>query len=1240
MTHRRVGARAAATIGVLLASTLWPTVVTATRIGDAPAADDPATPPPAAVVPPPAPTTVSATAPSDTGAWGPLLDWGMQAKHMVTLSTNKVLVWSTGDNARVWDPTTGTFALAPATFGDLHCAGQSTLADGRVIVVGGVNGPPHDGTNITSIFDPVTQTWTRGADMTDFRWYATSTTLADGKVLATSGDAPDGTRSQIPEVYDPATNRWARLTGAVRDQALYPFMFVLPNGKTYDAGPKSSTATLDHAGTGSWSAGPTGLWSTSGYSESQVMYRPGRILRAGGGDPAIKRASVIDMTAASPAWREIAPMAFARRRMNLTILADGTVMAIGGTGQSDSETAAVLAGEIWDPATEAWTTVASMAEARMYHSAAVLLPDGRIVVGGGEAAGRLRAQTYSPPYLFKGPRPTMSGAPGTAAYGSSFTFSSPEAADLVSVALIRPSAATHAIDMNQRYVPLTFTRSGTTVTATAPASGGVAPPGDYMLIVKTSAGVPSVASWIRIGTSANIEPGTISGTVTDGATTSPIQGATVSTGGRSTTTDASGAYTLSDIAAGEAQVTVAASGYATVVRQALVTGGQTTTLDVAMQRPGDVAGIVTNSQTGSPVSGATIGYPGGVTVTDATGHYTVSGLPAGSHELTFAATGYVSQDRTAVVTAGATTALDVALAPTTTFVTGEVRDAVSQAVIVGATVSVDIGQTTTTDAQGRYRIDLLPGTYQVTASASGHQSSTGTAVINGGSYATLDFSLVPNAGSGSTLTFTPTADATVKNTNPTKNYGTGLELLLRKGDATNITTNTSYLRFAVSGLAGRTVSSAKVRLKVTDAGPQGGALHRTSNGWTETGVTWNTAPPADGAALAVMGAVSAGQWVDFPLPTGTVTGDGQLDLVLLAGAANSVYYASRESADKPQLIVDVAGGPAPSATPNPTPTVAPTATPTVAPTATPTTAPTATPTVVPTATPTVAPTATPTVAPTATPTVAPTATPTVAPTATPTVAPTATPSPTPPPGGGSTIRQMTFEGGLRDPSTGVDTVSGVVTLDTATPIHGTASARFANTTGYLQEAFPATADTFVTMRLRLMAFPSGSPRIVLLSNAGTTIGNLTLSSAGRLRLRNASTTIGAESAPLVVGDTYLIGLHQQAGTGGNAVLEAFLAPDGGTFAAPFARLATGAWTTSADRIRFGATNGTAVDLTVDDVLVGSGSMPAPVASSGAIVLAAAVPGSSYASMTIDRATGFPAITDPASLYSCPVTPVA
>ncbi len=658
---------------------------------------------------------------------------------------------------------------------------------------------------------------------------------------------PDGTRSQVPELYNPSTNTWTRLTGAVRDQPLYPFMFVLPNGRTYEAGSKAGTATLDVNGTGSWTAGPTALYSTSGYSESAVMYRPGKVLRAGGGDPAIARAMVVDMTAASPAWREIAPMSFARRRMNLTILADGTVMAIGGTGQADSATAAVLAGRDLGPDSETWTTVASMGEARMYHSRAVLLPDGRIVVGGGEAAGRLRAQVYSPPYLFKGHARRSRRRPGRQRMVPHFAITSPHAAGIASVSLLRPTAATHAFDMNQRYVPLSFTKAGNTITATAPASGGVAPPGDYMLIIKSAAGVPSVASWIRVGTAGNLQPGTISGVVTNGTTSAPIAGASVSTNGRSTTTDATGHYTLTDVPAGEAQVTVQAAGYASEVRQVVVTGGATTTLDVAMFRPGNVAGRVTNAATGATLAGVTVGYPGGVTLTDAAGRYAIAGLAAGSHTLTFAATGFESTDRTVVVQADQTTTVDVQLTPTTTFVTGEVRDAVTTATIAGATVSIHTGQTTTTDAQGRYRVDLPPGSYTVTASASGHVSSSGTAVINGGSYATLDFSLAPTPpGSGTSLSLAPAADAHVTNANPTKNYGQDLALRLRLGDAANTISYSSHLRFDVAGLAGRAVTGVTLRLKVTDSGPHGGTVYPTATTWTESGITWSNAPPPSG----------------------------------------------------------------------------------------------------------------------------------------------------------------------------------------------------------------------------------------------------------------------------------------------------------------------------------------------------------------------------------------------------------
>ncbi|MGH2706799.1 MAG: galactose oxidase-like domain-containing protein, partial [Actinomycetota bacterium] len=220
-----------------------------------------------------------------------------------------------------------------------------------------------------------------------------------------------------------------------------------------------------------------------------------------GGDidqTASKRVSVIDM-GGSRHWRSVAPMAFPRRRHNLTILADGSVMAVGGTTFSDDEKAAVFEGEIFNPETESWTTVAPLSEPRMYHSASALLPDGRLVIGGGEVQrARNHVQIYSPPYLFKGPRPTITSAAEQAGYAASLSVATPDAARITSVALIRPSAVTHGFDSNQRYVPLTFRQAEGGLSVDTPSNGNIAPPGYYMLVIKDANGVPSPARWIRL----------------------------------------------------------------------------------------------------------------------------------------------------------------------------------------------------------------------------------------------------------------------------------------------------------------------------------------------------------------------------------------------------------------------------------------------------------------------------------------------------------------------------------------------------------------------------------------------------------------------------------------------------------------------------------------------------------------------------------------------------------------------
>ena len=239
------------------------------------------------------------------------------------------------------------------------------------------------------------------------------------------------------------------------------------------------------------------------------------------------------------------------------------------------------------------------------------------------------------------------------------------------------------------------------------------------------------------------------------------------------------------------------------------------------------------------------------------------------------------------------------------------------------------------------------------------------------------------------------------------------------------------------------------------------------------------------------------------------------------------------------------------------------------------------------------PTNTPPPGATATPTNTPpaTATPTNTPIASAT--PTATSSPTAtPPAGGAPIKSITFESGrLVDATNGVDSTSGSVTLEIASPLKGSYSARVAAADAYLQESFSATDDLYVSLALRVDALPSADTRILLISNNGTTVGNLLLRSNGMLRLRNGSTTIGADSAPLSVGTIYRVGIRQKLGSGGNAVLAAYLAADGATFGAPFASTGGGTWTTPADRLRFGATVSVAVNATFDDIKLDAASMP-------------------------------------------------
>jgi hypothetical protein len=286
---------------------------------------------------------------------------------------------------------------------------------------------------------------------------------------------------------------------------LYPQMLLAPNGRVFNPGPSATTRYLDTSGTGSWTVVAT---RGGGYRDygSAVMYDDGKVLVIGGGDPPQNTAEVIDLNAPSPAWRAVQSMQFVRRQLNAVLLPDGRVLVTGGTSGAgfNNPDSPVYAAELWDPVTETWTTLAQATVPRLYHSATLLLPDGRVLSTGGN--GYPQTELFSPPYLFKGARPTITSAPSRVAYGETFFVGTPNAAAITAVTWLRLSSVTHAFNANQRINRLSFSAVAGGLNVAAPATANLAPPGDYILIILNGQGIPTVASIMRVGATTPASP--------------------------------------------------------------------------------------------------------------------------------------------------------------------------------------------------------------------------------------------------------------------------------------------------------------------------------------------------------------------------------------------------------------------------------------------------------------------------------------------------------------------------------------------------------------------------------------------------------------------------------------------------------------------------------------------------------------------------------------------------------------
>ncbi|MEV6342897.1 galactose oxidase early set domain-containing protein [Actinoplanes sp. NPDC051851] len=491
----------------------------------------------------------SAGAACTKGSWAVMpFPSTVRAIHAVMMRTGDVLlIAGSGNNpddfaaktfkTAVYRPGTGQFTTV-STPEDLFCSGHVQLKDGRVLVMGGNkdyaaadNSHGYKGLRNSYIFDPATNSYSRVNDMSGGSWYPSATVMGNGDVVSLGGLGEDSSGTVLTQYFSDAQQRWLGIGEAKQSWSfwgLYPSMILMQDGRLFYTGSHVFGNGLSGSGSSIYDYGAntitpvTGLRRKDERDQSMSVLLPPaqdqRVLTLGGGNnetnvDAHRLTDLIDLKPASPVYTAgpVIPQGTmtggvpqtggqGKMYVSAVLLPDGRVFETGGGLHNRADP--VYEASMYDPASNTFTAgMATDPVPRTYHSSAFLLPDGRVMSVGdnpGNGTFDMRISVYSPPYLFKGARPQITGLSGTNwAYGTSPTITVDK--PILKAELIRPAAVTHSSDPNQRFIDLPMTVNGNTVGLNLTSNPNLAPPGWYMLFVVGTDGVPSVAKWVKIG---------------------------------------------------------------------------------------------------------------------------------------------------------------------------------------------------------------------------------------------------------------------------------------------------------------------------------------------------------------------------------------------------------------------------------------------------------------------------------------------------------------------------------------------------------------------------------------------------------------------------------------------------------------------------------------------------------------------------------------------------------------------